>query len=203
MTEIELKSIKGIDYTKLQDLLKQQQWKEADKETERVMLQVANRTEEGWLEAEDIDNFPCEDLRTIDQLWMKYSNGRFGFSVQAKIYCELGGTREYNEEIWNAFGDEVGWRVNNSWIYYYSYSGYSEVTFDLKAPQGHLPSDIWCGGEYSAGFQVEGLWVEGEMGKRRWLGGCWVEGFGRKVSGEVRGGGKVRNLFSRVETCEM
>ena len=100
------------------------------------MLQVANRTEEIWLRESDIDNFPCKDLRTIDQLWVKYSGGRFGFSVQAKIYRELGGTRQYNERVWTAFGDRVGWRVGiNSWIYY------GCVTFDLKAPLGHLP---WC-----------------------------------------------------------
>ncbi|WP_419546316.1 GUN4 domain-containing protein [Microcystis sp.] len=136
--EIELKSEKGIDYRKLRDLLEQQQWKEADEETRVVMLQAANRTKEGWLREEDIDNFPCEDLRTIDQLWVKYSGGRFGFSVQAKIYRELyrelGGTREYNRRVWDAFGDRVGWRVNNSWIY----RG-RDVTFDLKAPLGHLP----------------------------------------------------------------
>ncbi|WP_420065210.1 GUN4 domain-containing protein [Microcystis aeruginosa FACHB-524] len=139
---IQLKSAKGIDYRNLEDLLKRQQWKEADEETVRVMLQAANRTKEGWLRVEDIDNFPCEDLRTIDQLWGKYSNGKFGFSVQAKIYRELGGTREYNERVWNAFGDRVGWRINNSWI------EYKDVIFDFKALQGHLPADvpIWrCG----------------------------------------------------------
>jgi len=133
---IQLKSAKGIDYRKLEDLLKRQQWKQADEETTNVMLQAANRTSEGWLREENIDNFPCEDLRTIDQLWVKYSGGRFGFSVQAKIYRELGGTRQYNERVWTAFGDRVGWRVGiNSWIYY------GCVTFDLKAPLGHLP---WC-----------------------------------------------------------
>jgi hypothetical protein len=101
------------------------------------MLQVANRTEEIWLRESDIDNFPCEDLRTIDQLWVKYSGGRFGFSVQAKIYRELGGTQQYNERFWNAFGDRVGWRVNKSWIYY------KDVTFDLKAPLGHLPEKVY------------------------------------------------------------
>jgi hypothetical protein len=130
---IQLKSAKGIDYRNLEDLLKRQQWKQADEETANVMLQAANRTKDGWLRVEDIDNFPCEDLRTIDQLWVKYSGGRFGFSVQAKIYRELGGTRQYNERVWQAFGDRVGWRVNKSWIYY------KDVTFDLKAPLGHLP----------------------------------------------------------------
>ncbi len=59
--EIELKSAPRIDYRKLEDLLKQQQWKQADEETANVMLQVANRTEEIWLRESDIDNFPCED----------------------------------------------------------------------------------------------------------------------------------------------
>ncbi|MCA2752684.1 MULTISPECIES: GUN4 domain-containing protein, partial [unclassified Microcystis] len=139
---IQLKSAEGIDYRNLEDLLKRQQWKEADQETERVMLQAAKRTKERWLRKEDIDKFPCEDLRTIDQLWVKYSNGKFGFSVQAKIYHDLGGTQEYNDKIWNAFGDKIGWRVRvgfmkNSWIYY------KDVTFDLKAPQGHLPFEKW------------------------------------------------------------
>jgi serine/threonine protein kinase len=139
---IQLKSAKGIDYRNLEDLLKRQQWKEADEETMKVMLQAANRTKEELLWIEDIDNFPCENLRTIDQLWVYYSNGKFGFSVQAKIYQDLGGTREYNERVWDAFGDRVGWRINNSWI------EYKDVIFDFKALQGHLPADvpIWrCG----------------------------------------------------------
>jgi hypothetical protein len=128
-----LLSARGIDYSELAELLKQQKWKEADELTHKVMLEVANRSSEGWLRVEDIDNFPCEDLRTIDGLWVDNSKGRFGFSVQAKIYRELGGTREYNEKVWNAFGDRIGWRVRGSWTYY------NDVTFDLKALQGHLP----------------------------------------------------------------
>ncbi|MBE9262417.1 GUN4 domain-containing protein [Microcystis sp. LEGE 00066] len=172
---IQLKSAKGIDYRNLEDLLKRQQWKEADDETKTVMLQVANRTKEEWLRLEDIDNFPCEDLRTIDQLWVKYSGGRFGFSVQAKIYRELGGTRQYigNRRVWNAFGDRVGWRVNNSWIYY------RDVTFDLKAPLGHLPGVIWC---YGKGVFNGWFW------RLDWLAVL----YGRRFT-----------LFSRVETCKM
>jgi serine/threonine-protein kinase len=108
--EVQLKSAVGMDYRKLRDLLKAWKWEEAEKETLRVMLVVAKREKEGWLENEDIDNFPCEDLRTIDQLWVKYSNDKFGFSVQKRIYQSFGGTREYNYETWNKFVDRVGWR---------------------------------------------------------------------------------------------
>jgi HTH-type transcriptional regulator/antitoxin HigA len=55
-----------------------------------------------------IENFPCDDLRTIDQLWVKYSQGRFGFSVQKKIWLEVGGKVDYDTEC--KLGDRVGWR---------------------------------------------------------------------------------------------
>ncbi len=130
-SKVQLVSPVGMDYTQLQKLLAAEKWKEADQETARVMLEVARR--ERWLRVEDIDNFPCEDLRTIDQLWVKYSNGRFGFSVQKRIYQNLGGTRDYNQTIWYAFGDVVGWRKGGNWLYY------NDVAFHKKAPVAHLP----------------------------------------------------------------
>ncbi|WP_084386873.1 serine/threonine-protein kinase [Anabaena sp. CA = ATCC 33047] len=131
--EVQLKSAVGMDYSKLRDLLAAGKWKAADDETARVMLAVAKREKERWLRKEDIDNFLCEDIRTIDQLWVKYSNGRFGFSVQKRIYQSLGGTRDYDREIWEAFGDKVGWSQGGSWLYY------TDITFDITAPEAHLP----------------------------------------------------------------
>jgi hypothetical protein len=107
------------------------------------MCRVAGRESEGWLRREDIDNFPCEDLRTINQLWLNYSNGKFGFSVQKEIYESLGGTRVYNERVWNKFGDRVGWRKGGSWLVY------SDLTFNIGAPKAHLPGClIKVSGEY-------------------------------------------------------
>ncbi|MBO9998236.1 MAG: GUN4 domain-containing protein [Cyanobacteria bacterium SID2] len=135
---IELQSERGVDYIRLRNLLAAGRWKEADEETFRVMLQAANRKEEEGLDVEDIDRFPCTDLLTIDRLWVEYSQGKFGFSVQKKIYQSLGGTREYDSQIWKAFGDRVGWRVGmEEWLYY------EGITFDLKAKVGHLPVGVW------------------------------------------------------------
>ncbi len=124
---------KGVNYHQLEQLLKAGKWKEADQETANKMLEVAGRTKEGWLWTEDIDNFPCEDLRTIDQLWVKYSNGRFGFSVQKRIYQSLGGTGSYDPNVWKAFADQVGWRVNGEWLYY------KDLKFNHTAKEAHLP----------------------------------------------------------------
>ncbi len=149
---IVLKSARGVNYSRLQQLLAARKWKEADQETTKVMLQVAGRQTEGWLRTFDIANFPCEDLRTIDQLWLHYSNGKFGFSVQKEIYESLGGTREYNQKVWEKFGDCVGWRKGGKWR-----TDYDNFTFNKEAPCGHLPIYGWFGGLGSWGSKFEGL----------------------------------------------
>ncbi len=136
---INLISAKGVDYGKLDRLLASGKWQEADHETKNKMLEAAGRTEERWFRIPDIYRFPCEDLRTIDQLWVKYSNGRFGFSVQKRIYESLGGSGEYDQKIWEAFGDRVGWRVNNTWLYY------QHLEFPTLAPEGYLPGVLGFG----------------------------------------------------------
>ena len=129
--EVELKSDKNVNYTKLRSLLVAGKWKEADQETTDKMLQVLGK--DSWLdiETENIDSFPCNDLRTIDQLWLKYSEGRFGFSIQNKIWQEVAGEVDIERE--KKLGYRVGWRKEEKWL------SYSELTFNLDAPEGHLP----------------------------------------------------------------
>ncbi|MDZ7960724.1 MAG: GUN4 domain-containing protein [Aulosira sp. DedQUE10] len=147
ITEVQaddLSSEKGVDYTRLRNLLEAGKWQEADEETLAVMLKASGREKKDWLKGwlkgalnvESINNFPCTDLRTIDQLWVKYSNGRFGFSVQKRIWESVGGTPDADYETHRKFGDRVGWRVKESWI------DYPDVgIFSTSAPSGHLP--LW------------------------------------------------------------
>ena len=127
-----LKSARGVDYTRLRDLLATGEWKEADRETFKVMLKAARREKEGWFDTNSIENFPGDDLRTIDKLWVKYSQGHFGFSVQKKIWLEIGGKVDYDTEC--KLGDRVGWRKRRKgrkdWL------SYNDLTFNLQAPRG-------------------------------------------------------------------
>ena len=154
-----LKSARGVDYTRLRDLLATGEWKEADRETFKVMLKAARREKEGWFDTNSIENFPCDDLRTIDQLWVKYSQGHFGFSVQKKIWLEVGGQVDWDTEC--KLGDRVGWRKRRKgrkgWL------EYDDLTFNLEAPRGHLPS---CARVFAWGGEGLG-WVVGVLG---WLG---------------------------------
>ncbi|MER3590207.1 MAG: hypothetical protein C4322_22685, partial [Mastigocladus sp. ERB_26_1] len=56
-----------------------------------LILKVSDQEKKGWLKKEHIREFPCQDLHTIDTLWVKYSQGHFGLSVQKQIplakYC--------------------------------------------------------------------------------------------------------------------
>lgn len=141
----DLSSEMGIDYSQLRDLLKVGKWKEADEETITLMLKASGREEKGYLTPESIKSFSCIDLRTIDTLWVKYSKGHFGFSVQKHLWESLGGqTGSYDEEIYDKFSATLGWKkLKNQnlvlvkglkWLQWY------ELTFDLNAPQGHLPA---------------------------------------------------------------
>jgi hypothetical protein len=99
------------------------------------MLQAAKKEGAEAFGTEDIKTFSCEDLRIIDQLWLSASEGKFGFSVQKEIYESLGGTRDYNEEVWKKFGDRVGWRKGGNWLLY------SDLTFNVNdAPKAQLPT---------------------------------------------------------------
>ncbi|MFM6861701.1 MAG: GUN4 domain-containing protein, partial [Dolichospermum sp.] len=80
-----------VIFQKLEALLKAGKWKDADLETWELMKKLTKREQEGWLRVEDVKNFPRQELRKMDQLWVKYSNGKFGFSVQKQIWLELGG----------------------------------------------------------------------------------------------------------------
>ena len=76
----------GVDYSKLQTLLREGRWKEADYETYIVMLKVVGRKEGDWIRPKEMKSFPSNDLLIINSLWTKYSNGKFGFSTQKQIY---------------------------------------------------------------------------------------------------------------------
>lgn len=141
LLEVSPQSELDSKYFQLWEFLEAKKWKEADQETLNVMLKVANREKQRYLDIEDIDKFPCHDLHIIDQLWVKYSEGGFGFSVQKDIYQknELGAQKEYNEKImkWFEFCDEVGWRKDGSWLIY------EEQTFTPDKLVGHLPLRVY------------------------------------------------------------
>ncbi|MGF1488378.1 MAG: GUN4 domain-containing protein [Prochloraceae cyanobacterium] len=131
----------GADYNQLRNLLIAKKWREADLETRRLMLSItgADRRKDRLLTQKDIETFPCTDLLSIDRLWVRYSGGKFGFSVVQNLYTSVG-------EDYLKLAGKVGWRLRETWL------KYEDLRFTNKARQGHLPvawlvpisfSDYW------------------------------------------------------------
>jgi GUN4-like len=131
--------LKG-DYNQLRDLLGKKAWQEADQETVRIILQVAQnakRQKNGWLTAKDIEKFSCSDLCMIDRLWVEASQDNFGFSVQRNIWLNVyGEPGKFDRETFRNFGDVVGWRIDGNWLKDY----YQMFNFPEALPKGRLPS---------------------------------------------------------------
>ncbi|MBW4487455.1 MAG: GUN4 domain-containing protein [Trichocoleus desertorum ATA4-8-CV12] len=83
-------------YKILHDLLEAGQWKEADEETTRF-IQSLMPYQTYRLKVEEI---PPGDLKIINKLWVKYSKGRFGFSVQQRIWKKVLNTYPPKESSW-------------------------------------------------------------------------------------------------------
>ena len=103
------------------------------------MIRAVGKKSGQWFTTDELLNFPCTDLRTIDGLWVKYSQGKFGFSVQKKIYveCEAKLDGKYpGDKIWHEFCERVGWRKDGSYLRYK----------DLKANPSFSPAGEFPGG---------------------------------------------------------
>jgi len=127
-------------YQKLRKYLAAANWFEADLETVNLILDGANANKDN-LKPEDIQRFPCKELVVIDQLWLKYSNRRFGFTAQLALYQECGGSLETtitrDQRIIEKWGDRLGWRDRMGW------RKCEQLDYSLNAPVGCHPSQWW------------------------------------------------------------
>ena len=126
---VSLQSERGIDYSPLQQLLIAGDFQAADRMTLQKMCELAGAAavQRKWLYFTEIENFTISDLQTINTLWLVYSEGKFGFSVQREIWLSLG-------KNWEKFWYKIGWKNGNIWTRYPD-----GFTWNLTAPPGHLP----------------------------------------------------------------
>lgn len=126
---VSLNSDSGIDYAPLQQLLAEQNFQAADQMTLQKLCELAGSSavQRKWVYFTEVEQFPITDLQTINNLWLTYSEGKFGFSVQREIWLGVG-------KNWDKFWAKIGWKNGNNWTRYPQ-----EFTWSLSAPKGHLP----------------------------------------------------------------
>lgn len=169
---------KLIEYSHLANLLIAKKWKEADIETRKIILEIAERERKIFLNQDNseqlplssllksdavyylqgiMQRFPCKDLNKIDKIWRSLSGDRFGLTIQKELWEAF--PKEKN--TWNddyQFAESLGWCVNHRWL------SESELTYSLDVPKGNLPS----------------IFLLNRIGKR----------------------GVIRAIFKRLEECD-
>lgn len=163
-------------YQDLFEALKVGDWRSADRETDRLVRYFAAQC--SFLE------LPTAELQQIDELWVTYSRGQFGWSIQAALWTELGGQPgEWDSEVYEQLADYVGWQVTlfdpdaaaqDDWqrlaLWWQRFRGtapdrvvelipYNSLIFDLSAPVGHLPyPGAETGRNFAAGRSRQDSW---------------------------------------------
>ncbi|MGF1569367.1 MAG: GUN4 domain-containing protein [Nodosilinea sp.] len=149
-----IQSALGVDYSRLRQLLWNKAWKEADEETEAVMLKALRPNNLEPLDRDALLQLPCVDLLTIDQLWSRYSGGRFGFQAQHQIFAQQVDRRPAD------FLRALGWQDGPVGLTG-GLKPYQKLQFSAGAPPGHLPTWRWCCPSLESGYSVGHSVVEG------------------------------------------
>ncbi len=119
----------AIDYAPLQRHLILQEFEQADRITSALLRRLAGPDAEkrGYVYYSEVAAMPGVDLETLDRLWVCFSRGRFGFSVQGRLLQACGGQ-------WERLWPRLGWKQDGIWT---RYPG--SFTWSLEAPEGHMP----------------------------------------------------------------
>jgi len=131
-----LLSEREMDYVPLATMLMTGDFEAADQFTREALIKLAGEgaVKRNFVYYTEVPSIPCTDLATIELLWNKYSDGKFGYTVQEKIY-------RLQKEDFDNFCKKIGWSLTTEadvdrkrrWF------GNSEFIYDLTAPKGHLP----------------------------------------------------------------
>jgi hypothetical protein len=141
-SSLPLVSTRSVDYTALRQDLQQHNWKQANEDTTEALLKAfgSKSNQTGNVDQQEANNPPCSDLKIVDQLWSKASNGNLGFTAQRQILREFGNDyrQAYNKMQWQRPGGE--------WLIQYIYDGHRqnfrpgyEPNYD-NPDKGHLPT---------------------------------------------------------------
>jgi hypothetical protein len=122
-------SAQGVDYTELQQALALQQLEQADRLTSSILRELAgpDAVRRGYVYYSEVPAISPTDLDSLDRLWVCYSRGRFGFSVQGRLLRACNGR-------WDQLWPRLDWKNGSQWT---RYPG--SFQWSIDAPEGHMP----------------------------------------------------------------
>jgi hypothetical protein len=126
---LSVESAMGLDFVALQRDLLNQDFEAADRLTSCMLRELAGdaAVQRGYVYFSEVPAMQGVDLVSIDRLWTVYSQGRFGFTSQARLLTTLDGRFD---QLW----PRIGWKRDGVWTRYPR-----SFTWSLEAPEGHMP----------------------------------------------------------------
>lgn len=127
-----------ISFDLLHQHLQAQNFRQADEETRRLLIALAGEAAEkrGYVFFSEVQFIAEADLKAIDELWRQYSDNKFGYSVQKKIWEKV------NKDF-TKFFIRVGWMKKlDTEMEQYNYRAFpTEFIWEngKETPVGHLP----------------------------------------------------------------
>lgn len=127
-----------VSFDLLQQHLSAQNFRQADEETRRLLIVLAGEAAQkrGYVFFSEVKFISEADLKAIDDLWRQYSDNKFGYSVQKKIWQKV-------KKDFTRFFMKVGWMKKlETEIEQYNYRAFPNEFIwenDKETPEGHLP----------------------------------------------------------------
>ena len=133
---IYLPSDVGVDYVPLATLLATGDYQGADQFTRDNLIRIAGpeAQKRNFVYWTEVAKLPSTDLATMERLWLQFSDRKFGYSMQQRIWNIENGN-------FDVFIRRIGWtKVDNGNERKLKWFGKSEFIYDVEsAPKGHLP----------------------------------------------------------------
>jgi hypothetical protein len=106
-----------------------QRFEEADRITSALLRKLAGgeAVRRGYVYYSEVPPMASADLDSLDRLWVCFSRGRFGFSVQGTLLASCNGR-------WELLWPKLGWKDGGLWT---RYPG--SFQWSIDAPEGHMP----------------------------------------------------------------
>ena len=131
-----LPSACGVDYVPLATFLAMGDFLSADDFTRNNLIKIsgAESKRRNFVYWTEVHSIPSVDLITMERLWLQFSKGKFGYSIQKRVWDVENGN-------FDAFIKRIGWtKVDNDMERKLRWFGQNEFIYDLEtAPKGHLP----------------------------------------------------------------
>lgn len=128
----------SLSFNLLEQHLASQDFRQADEETRRLLIVLAGEAavKRGYVFFSEVQFISELDLKAIDELWRQHSNGRYGYSVQKRIW-------DKSRRDFTKFFVKIGWMKKlDTEVVQYNYRAFPDEfvwEMDDKTPEGHLP----------------------------------------------------------------